>query len=127
MKEYILIFRMDIITPSEQPTPEQMQDYMVQWMNWINEISFNNQLANGGNHLSYTSGKVIRSNNTISDNPYIANNESVAGYIITLANNINEAVSIAKKCPILQGKGTSVEVRELETPQEMKEVKRNSK
>jgi hypothetical protein len=115
MKEFVLIFRMDIISKDAQPTEEQMIVYMEQWMNWIDNISKKGQLAEGGNHLS-ADGKVLRPNNMMSDGPYAVNNESVAGYIIILAKDINDAILIAKKCPILQGEGTSVEVRETATP-----------
>ena len=47
-------------------------------------------------------------------------NESVTGYIIILAKDIADAVHIAKKCPILQGEGTSVVIRETFTPWTMK-------
>ena len=116
MKEFVLIFRMDIISREAQPSPEQMKLYMEDWMKWINEISASGQLAQGGNHLSSTSAKVIRPQRDVIDGPYSINNESVAGYIIVLAKDIDEAVGIAKKCPILQGEGTSVEVRETANP-----------
>lgn len=107
---------MDITTKEAQPTPEQMQSYMKSWMEWINEISAQEKLAEGGNHLSSSAAKVIKPNNIISDGPYTVNNESVAGYILIYAKSIADAVLIAQKCPILQGEGTSVEVRELGTP-----------
>jgi len=115
MKEYVLLFRMDITTPEAQPSPKQMEDYMKDWMEWINDISIHGQLADGGNHLS-NYGTVLRSNNRINEEPYTSNNESVSGYIIILAESKDDAVSIARKCPILQGEGTSVEVRETATP-----------
>ena len=124
MKEFVLMFRMDITTRELQPSPEQMELYMSQWMEWINDISAREQLADGGNHFSYTVGKVIRPNNVITDGPYTAKKESVAGYIIILANDIDDAVIIAKKCPILNGEGTSVEVRETAIPGEMNRTKR---
>ncbi len=49
MKEFVLLFRMDITNKEAQPTKKQMESYMQQWMSWINEIAGNNQLANGGN------------------------------------------------------------------------------
>lgn len=123
MKEFLLIFRMDITTKDAQPTPAQMQVYMTQWMEWINDISAQKRLADGGNHL-LKSGKVLRSKGVINDEPYTVNKESVAGYIIVLAKNIDDAVRIASKCPILQGEGTSVEVRETATPETMSSTKR---
>ncbi len=50
----------------------------------------------------------------LADEPYTEKKESIAGYIIIKATNFNEAVNVAKGCPILQGKGTSVEVRKVE-------------
>ena len=123
MKEFVLIFRMDITTKEAQPSAIQMELYMAQWMEWINNISAQGQLAAGGNHLS-RSGRVIRPENVMADEPYTINKESVAGYIIILAKDIEDAVRIAEKCPILQGEGTSVEVRETETPGTMRTTKR---
>jgi hypothetical protein len=113
MSEFVLFFRMDILSPETQPTPEQIGVYMDQWQKWIDGIAAQNKLSEGGNHLSY-SGKVIRAGNSISEQPYVVNNESVAGYILILADDENEAVQIAKECPILNGTGTSVEVRRVD-------------
>lgn len=115
MKEYVLLFRMDILTKEAQPTKEQMEVYMQQWMQWISDIEKKGQLAHGGNHLNY-SGKVIRANNVVTDEPYVSNKESVAGYIMIHAKDMDNALLIAKKCPILNGEGTSVEVRETAKP-----------
>ena len=112
MNEYLLLFRMDITSPEAQPSPEQMDLYMMQWERWINSIADQNKLAEGGNHLS-AEGKVLSSGNKINSGPYTVNKESVAGYIIILASNLDEAVSIAQDCPILLGEGTSVEVRRI--------------
>lgn len=111
MNTFILIFRMDITSPEVQPTPEQMETYMEQWNVWTDTIITGGKMA-GGNHLS-TDGRVLRPNNSISTGPYTQNKESVAGYILITANDINEAIKIAQACPILQGEGTSVEVRQI--------------
>lgn len=117
MKKFVLLFRMDIANKEAQPTKEQMEIYMQQWMQWINEIADNEQLADGGNHFS-RQGRVLKPNNQIADTPYIADNNSVAGYIIVLADNIDGATRIAEKCPILNGENTTVEIREVATPGE---------
>ncbi len=115
MKEFALIFRMDITTVTNQPSREQMEIYMQQWWKWIDFISAKNQLSNGGNHFS-KKGKVLNSNKTIIESPYIADNNSIAGYIIILSESLDKATEIALKCPILEGKNTSVEIREIESP-----------
>jgi len=115
MKEFVLIFRMDITNQEAQPTNEQMESYMQQWMEWINEIADNDQLADGGNHFS-RQGRVLKPNNVVIETPHIADNNSIAGYIIILCDNLEAATKIAKKCPILNGQNTSVEIRETATP-----------
>ncbi len=115
MKEFVLLFRMDITTEEAQPDKKQMEIYMQQWMAWINEIDENDLLADGGNHFS-RKGRVLKPNNQVVETPHLADNNSVAGYIIILADNMDEATKIAKKCPILNGQGTSVEIRETATP-----------
>lgn len=111
MREFLLVFRMDITTPEAQPTPAQMEVYMKQWNDWTSGIAKQDRLA-GGNHLS-VEGRVIKPNNEIEYSPYIENKESIAGYIIIRTNSFEEAVHVAKACPILLGEGTSVEVREI--------------
>jgi hypothetical protein len=115
MKEYILLFRMNIIDEAAQPTAEQMDMYMQQWMAWLNEISNKGQLADGGNHFS-RQGRVLRPHKQVSDMPYQAEKQSVAGYILVLAKDIDEATEMAQKCPILNGNNTSVEIRETDNP-----------
>lgn len=117
MKEFVLLFRMDITNKEAQPSKKQMESYMQQWMSWINEIAGNNQLANGGNHFS-KEGRVLKPNDGVIEAPHTADDNSVAGYIIVLASDLDEATKIAKKCPILNGQNTSVEIREVATPGE---------
>lgn len=117
MKEFVLIFRMDITTKNVQPTKEQMNLYMQQWMEWINDITAKGQLSEGGNHFS-KQGKVLKPKKEISEGPYTENQTSVAGYIIILAKDINGATVIASECPILNGENTSVEIREIASPGE---------
>jgi len=111
MDEFILLFRLDIITKEAQPSPEQLQVYMKQYQDWVGGIAAQNKFS-GGKGLS-TEGKVIKSNNVITDGPYAEIKESIAGYIIIKAMDFDEAVSLAKDCPILKGEGNSVEVRKV--------------
>lgn len=114
MKEFVLLFRMDITNEEAQPSKKQMESYMQQWMSWISEIAEKQQLADGGNHFS-RQGRVLKPNHEVIETPHISNNNSIAGYIIVLAQNLDEATEIAKKCPILNGQNTSVEIRETAT------------
>jgi hypothetical protein len=117
MKEFTLIFRMDIITEEAQPTAEQMRGYMQQWMSWISYIKDKGQLVEGGNHFS-REGRVLKPGNKVIEGPYVADRNSVAGYILIRAIDMDDATRIAEKCPILLGENTSVEIREVGQPGE---------
>jgi hypothetical protein len=110
MEEYLILMRLDIITKEAQPSPEQMQVYMKMYQDWVGGIAAQNKFVEGKG-LS-TEGKVIKSNQLITDGPYAEIKESLAGFIMIKAKDFDEAVSLAKDCPILQG-GNSVEVRKV--------------
>ncbi len=111
MDEFVLLFRMDIITKEAQPSPEQLQVFMKQYYDWVGGIAAQNKFS-GGTGLS-TEGKVLKANNIVTDGPYAEIKESIAGYIIIKAKDFDEAVSLAKDCPMLQAGGNSVEVRKI--------------
>ena len=111
MDEYLILMRLDLITKEAQPSPEQMQVYMKQYQDWVGGIAAQNKFV-GGTALSME-GKVIKPKNVITDGPFAEVKESIAGFITIKANNFDEAVSLAKSCPILGGEGNSVEVRKV--------------
>jgi len=111
MDEFILLFRLDILTKESQPSPEQLQVYMKQYHDWVGGIAAQNKFSRGTG-LS-TEGRVLKTNNVITDGPYAEIKESIAGFIVIKANDFNEAVSLAKGCPILNGAGNSVEIRKI--------------
>ena len=67
MEEYIILMRLDLITKEAQPSPEQLQEYMKMYHDWVNGIIAQNKF-NGGVGLS-TEGKVIRKE-VVTDGPY---------------------------------------------------------
>lgn len=110
MDEFIILMRLDILTREAQPSPEQLQGYMKMYHEWVSGITAQHKFV-GGKGLS-TEGKVIK-DDTLTDGPYAEIKESIAGYIMIRAKDFDDAVSIAKACPILRGKGNSVEVRKV--------------
>lgn len=118
MDEYLLLMRLDILTKEAQPSPEQLQEYMKTYHNWVNTIIAQNKFI-GGKGLS-TEGKVLEFNNVVTDGPYAETKESLAGYIMIKAESFDEAVKTAAGCPILFGKGNTVEVRKVVSVHESK-------
>jgi hypothetical protein len=109
MKNFLLVFRTDY-SAIPKGTPAEMETMTKRWMDWIGSIAAQNKLIDRGNRLDL-SGKVVR-NSVVTNGPYCEIKESIGGYSIVKASNYEEAVALAKDCPIFL-QGGSVEVREI--------------
>lgn len=110
MDEYMLIFRHE--DGQKLASPEQMQLWMKQTMDWIGGIAAQNKFVEG-NGLPFDGSKVVRHNKMVTDGPFGEIKETIGGYIIVKAASVDEAVEFAKACPVLQGEGNTVEVRRI--------------
>ena len=110
MEEYILIFRHE--DGKKIASPEQMQIWMKQTMDWIGGIAAQNKFV-AGNGLPFEDSKVVWPKNVVTNGPFGDIKETIGGYIIVKADTVNEAVEFAKGSPVLQGDGNSVEVRKI--------------
>ena len=110
MKDFLFVFRMN---ESEMPksSPEEMQANTKRWMDWIAGIAAKNKLGDRGNRLT-TEGKVVRPNDVVTNGPYTEIKESIGGYTLVKVASYDEAVELARGCPIL-AIGGNVEVREI--------------
>ena len=111
MNDYVIVIHRDLINKEAAPSPEQMQAAIKPFQDWIGGIAAQNKLVAAPRRMD-TSGRVIRSNHLVTDGPYAEIKESVGGIIIIKANDYDEAVEIAKGCPILEW-GATIEVRML--------------
>lgn len=114
MKEFVLIFR-NSANPDAKPSPEQMQQVMTSWMNWLGSIAAQDKLVDRGNRLSMTEAKTVTPNHMVTDGPYTEIKEYINGYTLVKASDMDEAVELAKQCPILSI-GGKVEVRQVVSP-----------
>lgn len=110
MDEFILIFRHE--DGGKKVSPEQMQIWMQQTMDWIGGIAAQNKFS-GGNGLPFDDSRVVHHNNVVTNGPFGEIKETIGGYIIVKANSVDEAVEFAKGSPVLQGDGNTVEVRRI--------------
>ncbi len=110
MDEYILIFRHE--DGQKIASPEQIQVWMKQTMDWIGSIAAQNKFV-AGNGLPFTDSRVVWHNNIVTNGPFGEIKETIGGYITVKAGSVDEAVEFAKGCPVLQGEGNSVEVRKI--------------
>jgi hypothetical protein len=110
MDEFILIFRHE--DGGKKASPEQMQIWMQQTMDWIGGIAAQNKFS-GSNGLLFDDACVVHHKNVVTNGPFGEIKETLGGYIIVKANSVDEAVEFAKGSPVLQGDGNTVEVRKI--------------
>lgn len=111
MAEFMLLFRRD--TTTAEPSPEQMQEIGKKWWQWTSELESQKKVVRTGNRLS-KAGRVVKPT-TVTDGPYAEIKEILAGHMVINVENFDEAVSIAKGCPILLQNG-NVEIRKFIAP-----------
>lgn len=110
MQEFILIMRHQ--DGSKVASPEQMQEWMKQTMDWIGGIAAQNKFVSGTG-LPFDGAKVVRSNNMVTNGPFGDIKETIGGFITVKADSIEEAIEFAKGSPVLQGEGNTIEVRKV--------------
>lgn len=110
MKEYILLFRHENV--NGKVSPEQIQEWMKQQMDWVNSISAKGKFISGTG-LLFDDAKVVNHKKVVTNGPFGDIKETLGGYIVVKAESADEAVEFAKGAPILQGEGNTVEVRQI--------------
>jgi hypothetical protein len=110
MKNFLLIFRADFNATAGN-SPEEKEASTKRWMDWVSGIATQNKLTDRGNRLEAT-GKVVRANNMVTNGPYVEIKEFIGGYSIVKTESYEEAVELAKSCPVFLI-GGNVEVREI--------------
>ena len=110
MNEYVLIMRHQ--DGKKIASPEQIESWMKQTMDWIGGIAAQNKFS-GGTGLPFADAKVVNSNKMVTNGPFGEIKETIGGFITVKAESVEEAVEFAKGCPVLQGEGNTVEVRKI--------------
>jgi len=110
MDEYILIFRHE--DGNKVASPEQIQIWMKQTMDWIGGIAAQNKFISG-NGLPFDGAKVVGHKGIVTNGPFGDIKETIGGFIMVRADSVDEAVEFAKGSPVLQGDGNTVEVRKI--------------
>src|SRR5471030_2278270 len=98
MEEYALIMRHE--DGSKIASPEQMQAWMKQTMDWIGGIAAQNKFSSGTG-LPFDDARVVRHDKTVTNGPFGEIKETIGGFIIVKADSVEEAVEFAKGAPVL--------------------------
>ena len=110
MNEYLVVVHRDITSKNPKPTAEQMQMAMKPYQEWIASIGAQDKLVAPPKRWDI-GGRVIKGDQfDVSEGPLATDSLSIGGLFLVKANDYDEAVELAKACPIIQY-GAVVEVR----------------
>lgn len=107
--QYMMVFR---FAPNEgyQPTAEEMAASQEAWGTFIGNIAIAEKLVS--THQLGFEGQKIAADGSTTEGIYWAEGQTMGGNLIVKAQSMQEAVTLAKGCPILDLGGT-VEVRSI--------------
>ena len=108
LKEFMLLFRFE---PTQaEPAQEQENEMHKQWGAFIGGVAAQGKLVS--THQLGFEGRQIGAGQTVDEGIHIAEKQTTGGNMVLMAASMDEAVDLAKKCPILSMGGT-VEVRDI--------------
>lgn len=110
MKDFMMLFHSEP-NPDFNPSPEQIEEEVKAWQDWMGGIEAQGKLKHPGEALGFE-GKTMHADGTISDGPYAELKEIIGGFIIVSAKSIDEAIQLGNGCPALSS-GGKVEVRDI--------------
>lgn len=92
-------------------SPQDLQQTIAKYLQWIAKVRESGNYV-AGEPLEENQSRVLSGSRgaTVTDGPFIEGKDAVGGYFIILANDLEEASSIARGCPIFDNGGT-LEVR----------------
>jgi hypothetical protein len=109
MKEFLIAIHRDITSSHQSPSAEEMKEAMQPYKEWIADIARQDRLVFAPQRWD-TEGRVISTAKKVHEGAYAEGVISIGGFFVLRANNYDEAVTIAKECPIIKF-GAIVEVR----------------
>ncbi len=110
-QKYLCIQRSQPGGDCGKPSPAQMEEMYAQFNAW--KEKFQAKIVDMGGKLG--GGKVVTSEGA-TDGPFVEAKEIVGGFMIVEAENMDEAIEVARESPGVAMPGSSVEVREITTP-----------
>ncbi|MGH3151484.1 MAG: YciI family protein [Streptosporangiaceae bacterium] len=110
--KFMLIFRGGAVTRHDL-SPSELQAHVEKWYRWSDELARqgrHNGGHNGGTALGNEGAAIRGRERVVTDGPYAESKDLVTGSLIIEAASLEDAVDVARTCPIYEF-GGSVEVR----------------
>ena len=111
MQNFLLLIRQDLSVRAGQTHEDFVRDAR-QVGQWIEDM------VKTGNFLDasalHNEGKYVTSGYINSDGPFIEAKESISGFIMIQATDLDDAARLAQACPLVANKVCVIEVRPLQ-------------
>jgi hypothetical protein len=108
MQDFLLLIRTDGDVWTDL-TPQQLQEHISKGTAYIGNLIKEGKLKSAA-PLDTSSRKMIDGSGIVKDGPFNETKEVIAGYFHIVAENMDEAVKIAKANPIFSDIPTKIEV-----------------
>jgi len=115
MQQFMLLYKGGDPDWMEKTSPQDMAASMERWGAWMADLEQKGQLESGGSPLAYT-GKNLTKQGLVTDIASTELKELVSGYSIVKAKDMDQAVAIAKSCPIFNYPNITVDIRQVISP-----------
>ncbi len=109
MSKFLYLFRSKDGVP-EPESPEEMERKLKAWMSWMEDIERAGHLVARGERLEWKGRLVSGTSRTVTDGPYAEAKDTIGGYLIVQARDLEQAVELTKGCPLFDRDGL-IEVR----------------
>jgi len=113
MKEFMLLIRTvgDHLT---EMSPEQQKLHVQKIGNYIEKLMLEKKLKSA-QPLEMEAKTIHGRNRNVKDGPFIESKEVIVGYFHIIAEDMQEAITIANENPILDDVESSIEIRQIKT------------
>src|SRR5258705_13452027 len=111
MEQYALIMRHE--DGAKIASPEQMQAWMKQTMDWIGGIAAQNKFVSGTG-LPFEGARVITTKNSkpvVTNGPFGDIKETIGGFIVVKSDSIEKEGEFSNGWPVFEGEGNKMEKR----------------
>jgi hypothetical protein len=112
MEKFMYLFRGGDNHAHNAKDSQAAAENMKAWMDWMGGLQQKGIMV-AADPLQPTGKQVNGTNKVVTDGPFVEAKEMVGGYVIVNAKDMDEAVEIAKGCPIFNENG-KLEVRPLQ-------------
>ncbi|MBN9380232.1 MAG: hypothetical protein J0H74_05675 [Chitinophagaceae bacterium] len=119
MEKFLFIIREDL-SILRQWSEEERYKPILEMDEWVRSLIKKGNYV-GGDALQIKGGYVSK-NNVLSDGPFIEAKEGISGFIFMEANDLDDAVSIAQTCTLVQSGKMTIEVRPLMGVKDVREL-----